>query len=145
MKRHIQFILLFATVLVANAQSKNNQKVALPFIGSRYFNYSGGGTCCFAKITISKNGNCRIVSKGADDYEFKGEPWYSGKFNKVVWAYENKKKREGYKIEKNYITFLKSNSKPQIGCDDEDKPCKFELSKEFWISDSKGRTIYSEK
>lgn len=126
MKAKIIFLTLFLILLSSNLSAQVNTK--LPFVGERWFNFSGG-SCCFESITISKNGNCEIIGHQAPEWGDGKTVIYSGPFKNTIWIYENGVKSYGYKIDGKFITSLKSNGKPELGCREEGKACITELSK----------------
>ena len=122
MKQTLIILLLFSLNIFAQTESN------LPFIGKRNFNFPHG-SCCEKSITIDKNGNCTIRAYEAPELGDSVIITYNGKFNNIIWIKENGKKSYGYLIEKNYITKLNKNGKPEIGCREEKEICKSELYK----------------
>lgn len=120
MKAKNIFLTLFLILLSSNLSAQANIK--LPFVGERWFNFSGG-SCCLKSITISKNGHCKIIGHEAPEWGNGKRVIYSGPFKNTIWIYENGVKSYGYKIDGRYITSLKSNGKPEFDCKEEGKPC----------------------
>ena len=116
MKKLLSFCLLLFIQFVFSQSS-----VDLPFIGMKSFSFCGGNAC-ESEITISKNGNCSIVSYGFMRDEKHIE--YNGKYKQIIWIYENGKKSYGYKIVgKNTIYQIGLDGKTKKDCFD-DNICK---------------------
>lgn len=114
--------LLILIILTNKAYSQTK----LPFIGTKEFNFSGG-SCCNQSITIHSNGLCEIKAYEAPEFGNTVTLFYSGKFSPIIWVYKNGKKSFGYKIEGKYIYSLVPNGKVELGCKEENKPCKERL------------------
>lgn len=117
----ILFLLFIAVSVTAQTKFK------LPFVGTKEFNFSGG-SCCNQSITIYKNGICEIKAFEAPEFGNTITVNYSGKYMPIIWVYEKGEKSFGYKIDGNYIYSLDKNGKIELGCKEENKPCKERLN-----------------
>ena len=98
------------------------QKLDLPFIGEKYFNF-GGGSGTGSSITINKDGLVIIKGvpdPGAERMGAKGDIEFKGQFKPII------KLKNGirYKIETNKISMLDSKGNIEQGCGNlGDDPC----------------------
>lgn len=98
------FVLIALTIIQLGF---SQEKVDLPFVGSRSFSLCEGNAC-ESEIIISSNGNCKIIIYGFMRDEKTIE--YNGKYKPIMWIYENGKKAYGY-------TIVGKNTIFQIGLD----------------------------
>ncbi len=130
--KKIIFILTIAIMQLGFSQAN----VQLPFVGMKSFSFCEGNAC-ESEITITKNGNCKIVSYGFGREESRIE--YEGKYQAILWIYEKGKKAYGYKIVgKNTIFQVGLNGKIKKDCFYENQVCKSYL----YYYDKKGHLQY---
>ncbi|MBL0202349.1 MAG: hypothetical protein IPP81_19990 [Chitinophagaceae bacterium] len=93
-------------------------KIELPFIGTKYFNFMGGsGTG--QSITITKDGTVILKSHGAPEAETEPSVNFKGKYSKLIKVNKN----EIYKIEGDKIYMVNAKGVVEKGCEGEGIPC----------------------
>jgi hypothetical protein len=97
-------------------------KIELPFIGTKYFNFMGGrGT--EQSITITKDGTVILKSYGVPEAGTDPSVDYKGKYSKLIKV----NKYEIYKIDGSEIYRVNAKGVVGKGCEGEGIPCISEL------------------
>ncbi|MBL0202342.1 MAG: hypothetical protein IPP81_19955 [Chitinophagaceae bacterium] len=101
-----------------NPKVAPEEKIELPFLGTKYFNFMGGsGTG--QSITITKDGTVILKSYGAPEAGTDPSINYKGKYAKIIKV----NKDEIYKIEGNKIYMVNAKGVVEKGCEGEGIPC----------------------
>jgi len=115
-----KIIVAFGLLLLCFSSAYSAEKIALPFVGKRSFNFYGGnGT--ENSIVIKKDGSTVIKAHGTTGSSI----LYKGKFSNPIIS----KDGEGWLFKGNKV-FALSNGKIEKGCSGEETaPCESELYK----------------